>query len=193
MRIFGDITYWTCSLYFDSGSRLVRFTGRLLWPIINQYMCKQTNEWVNETSCSNVFFWGYSEFGKLWGCRWHTTLEHGWLKNYETMMEEVLDSVSRTCKCNGGPPKVLGQALLAENQASAEGMRYLQVGPDQTCYGCVRVLCCYAIVTLQGGFGHLQGVWRFRWFVARSSTMGWPDAKPLEDETDRFVTMCTNS
>ena len=55
-------------------------------------------------------------------------------------------------------------------------MRYLQVGPDQTCHGCVRVLCCYAIVTLQGGFGHLQGVWRFRWFVARSSTMGWPDA-----------------
>ena len=27
------------------------------------------------------------------------------------------------------PLKVLGQALLAENQASAEGMRYLQVGP----------------------------------------------------------------
>lgn len=55
--------------------------------------------------------------------------------------------------------QVLGQALLAENQANAEGMRYLQV----------RSLA-WRLRSLAGGVGHLQGVGRLCGAVAGTPT-----------------------
>ena len=66
---------------------------------------------------------------------------HGWLKNYETMIEEVLDSVSRTCKCNGGHLRSLVKLCWLRTKRVPKGCGTCRWAPTRRA---MVVLGCYA-------------------------------------------------